>query len=225
MRLGDRIEIQRKYRKLTALELADELGVPPMTLYDWVHGNATPDEDMLNKMKDYFGCSMDYLFGHDNVKYRSAHKEYKNIAQDILNAPNGSELLETINDIFYVGENRMNREFNLTLYMLINLIELALAFAVNFMSRPEDLREPGIHLYKDIIDNMERISDLSVECVEFLIHNVFASVCTNLYELENNEGYRAVLSMRPSEHSLQDLRKSKKEIENIYQKLPRNEYK
>lgn len=60
-------EIARK--GTTKAALAAAVGVHRATLHEWAAGDRDPSVSALAAMADYFGCSMDYLWG------RSDHRE------------------------------------------------------------------------------------------------------------------------------------------------------
>lgn len=54
----------RQESRKTQLELATALGLNRSTYNGYEQGFSEPNTDTLIKLADYFGCSVDYLLGH-----------------------------------------------------------------------------------------------------------------------------------------------------------------
>lgn len=65
IKFGDRLKELRESRKLTQLELANMFNVHKTTISNWEKGKRFPDEEILNKLADYFNISMNYLLGKE----------------------------------------------------------------------------------------------------------------------------------------------------------------
>ena len=63
-----RIRELRKRSGLTLDEFAKELGVSRATLGFWEQGKFQPSHEMLIRLSDIFGVSVDYLLGRETVK-------------------------------------------------------------------------------------------------------------------------------------------------------------
>ncbi len=69
--IGEKIAALRKERHVTQTELAEYLFLVPQTISKWEVGNGTPDIALLPRIADFFGISVDELFGRtalDRVK-------------------------------------------------------------------------------------------------------------------------------------------------------------
>ena len=55
------IEVLRKERGWTQLELAIKLGVTPVTVYNWERGKTEPTASMFRRIAETFGISMDEI--------------------------------------------------------------------------------------------------------------------------------------------------------------------
>jgi transcriptional regulator with XRE-family HTH domain len=64
--LGKRIGEMRRKRGLTQRQLADKLKVSHGRISLYETGDRSPDPEMLNKLADFFGCSVDYLLGRSD---------------------------------------------------------------------------------------------------------------------------------------------------------------
>ncbi len=58
----DNLKALRKSLKMSQQALADELEVSRSTIAMWETDGSEPDHEMLEKLADYFGVSIDYLF-------------------------------------------------------------------------------------------------------------------------------------------------------------------
>lgn len=63
--LGARLKELRDIRGLTQRELAAKLNVSPSTIALYELGKREPDADMLGRLAEFFGVSIDYLLGRD----------------------------------------------------------------------------------------------------------------------------------------------------------------
>lgn len=62
-----RLKELRKAKGLTTTELGEIIGCSNPTITNYERGNRKPDPETLIKLADYFGVSVDYLLGRDNV--------------------------------------------------------------------------------------------------------------------------------------------------------------
>ena len=62
---GDNIKRLRKNKGLKQQEIADILGVKRNTYSDWENGKCKPNYEKLEKIADFFGVSLDWLFGRE----------------------------------------------------------------------------------------------------------------------------------------------------------------
>ena len=60
---GDNIKRLRKNKGLKQQELAEILGIKRNTYSDWENGKCKPNYEKLEKIADFFGVSLDWLFG------------------------------------------------------------------------------------------------------------------------------------------------------------------
>ncbi len=63
---GQRIRELRIDKGLSQVELAAELGFRKQKISDWENGKLEANFDMLVKIADYFGVSIDYLLGRED---------------------------------------------------------------------------------------------------------------------------------------------------------------
>ena len=58
------LKILRKSASLTQRELAEKVGIPKTTYAHYESGRRESPHTTLIKIADFFGCSIDYLLGH-----------------------------------------------------------------------------------------------------------------------------------------------------------------
>ena len=71
MNIGKNIYTLRKEKKVTQAQLAEKLGVSEQAVSKWENDLCAPDVSMFPILADYFGVSIDRLFGY----YMSSHEE------------------------------------------------------------------------------------------------------------------------------------------------------
>ena len=70
----NRIKILRTAREMKQTDLALQLKVGQNTISNWENDRTEPDSASLQKMASIFGCSIDYLLGHDAVTNPDVHR-------------------------------------------------------------------------------------------------------------------------------------------------------
>lgn len=65
--IGEKIAALRKAKNITQTQLAEYLFLVPQTISKWEVGNGTPDVALLPRIADFFGVSMDELFGRSSA--------------------------------------------------------------------------------------------------------------------------------------------------------------
>lgn len=66
--LSERIKSLRKEYGMTQSELGKILGIGKTTISMYENGNSNPDDDLKQKIADYFNVSVDYLLGRSDIK-------------------------------------------------------------------------------------------------------------------------------------------------------------
>lgn len=64
IRIGERIKLLRKQNKITQDELANALGITAQAISRWENCTGDPDIDLLPSIANFFGVSIDELFGY-----------------------------------------------------------------------------------------------------------------------------------------------------------------
>ena len=75
LKLGDKIRMLRRRDGRTQEELAEALGVTGQTVSRWEAGGGYPDMELVPPLANYFGVTIDELFGYDSDRDRRV-KEY-----------------------------------------------------------------------------------------------------------------------------------------------------
>ncbi|WP_026486709.1 helix-turn-helix domain-containing protein [Caldanaerobius polysaccharolyticus] len=96
--LKDRLKELRSERQLTQRELADLLQLSPSTIAMYETGQRMPDPEILQKIADFFGVSVDYLLGRSDIRNpekitqdKLTEKDKKDIAKDLEKMMNDLE--------------------------------------------------------------------------------------------------------------------------------------
>lgn len=64
---AERIKKLRIEKKLTQQELGNKFGLTSTGVSYWESGKAIPSMDMINKLSDFFGVTIDYLIGKRKI--------------------------------------------------------------------------------------------------------------------------------------------------------------
>ena len=86
MKFADKVLDLRKRAGLTQEELAEKLVVSRQAISRWESGTTYPDMEMIPSIANYFGISIDELFGYDNERSQKIDELVKKI--DYMNLQN-----------------------------------------------------------------------------------------------------------------------------------------
>lgn len=64
---AERIKKLRIEKKLTQQELGNKFGLTSTGVSYWESGKAIPSMEMINKLSDFFGVTIDYLIGKNEL--------------------------------------------------------------------------------------------------------------------------------------------------------------
>lgn len=70
MEIGNRIKLLRLERKVTQKDIAEAIGVSPVSVQRFEYGSVRPSLDTLIALADFFDVSIDYLVGRSDVAER-----------------------------------------------------------------------------------------------------------------------------------------------------------
>ncbi|MBO6060827.1 MAG: helix-turn-helix transcriptional regulator [Clostridia bacterium] len=77
--LGERIKALRQRDLRTQEALAAELGVTAQAVSRWEKGNCYPDMELIPSIANYFGVTIDELFGYENERSKKVDALYEKI--------------------------------------------------------------------------------------------------------------------------------------------------
>lgn len=75
MLFGSMIKKLREQKNLKQEDIAKMMNVDRSTVGKWENGSSKPDYEKMIKLADYYGVSVDYLLGREEVETIAAHKE------------------------------------------------------------------------------------------------------------------------------------------------------
>lgn len=81
---GNRIRLLRKENNMTQMELCNAIGIKRSVLTKYELEQVEPGLEVINKLCDFWGVSIDYLVGRSNIRYSKFSSE-KEIIKDFLN--------------------------------------------------------------------------------------------------------------------------------------------
>ncbi|QHQ61263.1 helix-turn-helix domain-containing protein [Anaerocolumna sedimenticola] len=70
MDIGKKIRNLRQQKNIPQNDLAQILGVSKSTMSNYERNYSTPDPDILVKLAEYFGVSVDYLFDYEDSRHK-----------------------------------------------------------------------------------------------------------------------------------------------------------
>ncbi len=85
--LGKRIKKLRENKNLNQLEFSKILNISNTTLSQYEAGNRTPNDEIKEKVADYFNVSVDYLLGRSK-KFNSEAENSKIVKSNSLDVSN-----------------------------------------------------------------------------------------------------------------------------------------
>jgi len=143
MNIGINIYTLRKEKKITQAQLAEKLGVSEQAISKWENNQCAPDVSLFPIIADYFGVSIDRLFGYHMNSYAEE-------VQAIMKAADNSKDTYKEIEILTKGLERYPNSPDL---------KIALAFSlsmVNRISKNENERkraiEKAVQLCTEVVD-------------------------------------------------------------------------
>jgi len=131
MSIGTNIYMLRKSKKITQGELAEKLGVSEQAVSKWENDVCAPDVSLFPIMADYFGVSIDRLFGFHLNSYEAEVKEIIKAADDSHDTYKEIEIISA-------GLERYPNSPDLKIYLAFSLS------MVNRMSKDEKERKNAV---------------------------------------------------------------------------------
>ncbi|MEK6452577.1 helix-turn-helix transcriptional regulator [Caldifermentibacillus hisashii] len=126
MNYGERLKRLREDKKLSQQQLADRLNINRSTYARYELGQTQPDYETLQRLADFYGVSVDYLFGRENKKNlpeltakdeRDIAKRMEKLKKDLMNGeglsfrgePMSPEAIESVLDAIEFAERQATR--------------------------------------------------------------------------------------------------------------------
>lgn len=93
MQIGINIYTLRKEKKITQAQLAEKLGVSEQSVSKWENNQCAPDVSLFPIIADYFGVSIDRLFGYHMNSYADEVKAIMKAADDSMDTYKEIEII------------------------------------------------------------------------------------------------------------------------------------
>lgn len=122
MSIRTNIYTLRKEKKITQAQLAEKLGVSEQSISKWENNQCAPDVSLFPIIADYFGVSIDRLFGYHTSSYDTEVKEILKKSDDSM---------DTYKEIEIISEG-------LKKYPNSPDLKVALAFSLSMVNRISD---------------------------------------------------------------------------------------
>ena len=143
MSIGTNIYTLRKEKKITQAQLAEKLGVSEQAVSKWENEQCAPDVSLFPIIADYFGVSIDRLFGYHMNSYADEVKAIMKAADDSMGT---YEEIEIISE----GLKKYPNSPDLKIYLAFSLS------MVNRMSKDENEKkeavQKAIKLCTEVVD-------------------------------------------------------------------------
>lgn len=81
---GETLKNLRLEKELNQVEFAKIFNIAKGTVSNWENNNRFPDKEMLNKIADFFGVSVDYLLGRTEQKPLNKNSKFELTERDKL---------------------------------------------------------------------------------------------------------------------------------------------
>lgn len=85
--INEQIKKLRKQMKLTQTQLAEKLNVSQSTVASWENGTRRPDLDLLPVIADFFGVSVNDIYGRESQQADNIDDEVMAIRDRLRNDP------------------------------------------------------------------------------------------------------------------------------------------
>ncbi len=101
-------------KDMTQRELAERIGVTEVTISRYINGERKPRIDIIGKIAEVFGVSIDYLLGYSNIRnpynnVKSNDQQNKNNEDDELMSEEDLYVIEQFKE-FLKQQRRMKRK-------------------------------------------------------------------------------------------------------------------
>lgn len=143
MNIGTNIYMLRKEKKITQTQLAEKLGVSEQAISKWENDQCAPDVSLFPIIAEFFGVSIDRIFGYHMNSYADEVKAIIKAADDSMDTCKEIEIISN-------GLKKYPNSPDLKIYLAFSLS------MVNRMSKDDDERnkaiKKAIQLCNEVVD-------------------------------------------------------------------------
>jgi transcriptional regulator with XRE-family HTH domain len=186
MDFGQRLKFLREEKKITQDELAAKIGVGRPTIAGYETKGKQPSFEILEKLADYFGVSIDYLLGRTNdLNYKNLVfdndialliKHYKSLPDDM------AKLMTSLVDKFYLIINKDVRSHNK------DTLEIYEAILNTILELRRSIKDFAVAKYDlSIVDSLTGIIEVQAKYKNDM--NLLIDKLVQVY-LESNEEFK-----------------------------------
>ncbi len=165
MNIGTNIYTLRKEKKITQAQLAENLGVSEQAISKWENNQCAPDVSLFPIIADYFGVSIDRLFGYHTSSYTDEVEAIMKAADDSMNTYKEIEIISE-------GLKKYPNSPDLKIYLAFSLSML------NRMSKDEkekhDAIEKAIKVCKEVVNSCGDIEQ--VDCALNMLRRIYCEI-------------------------------------------------
>ncbi len=151
MNIGTNIYVLRKEKKITQAQLAEKLGVSEQAVSKWENNQCAPDVSLFPIIAEFFGVSIDRLFGYHTSSYNDEVEVIMKTADDSMDT---YREIEIINE----GLKKYPNSPELKIYLAFSLS------MVNRISKDEKERkaaiEKAIKVCKEVVNTCGNIKQV-----------------------------------------------------------------
>lgn len=123
LQLGEKIKALRKSRNITQENLASVLGITAQAVSRWELGSAYPDVEMIPSLANYFGVSIDELFGCECERNKKIDKIIARVGEFGIKARGDGKWVEECLAILREGLAEFPQNERLTITLAETLYE------------------------------------------------------------------------------------------------------
>ena len=143
MNIGTNIYTLRKEKKITQAQLAEKLGVSEQAVSKWENDQCAPDVSLFPIIAEFFGVSIDRLFGYHTSSYNDDVEAIMKAADDSMNTYKEIEIISE-------GLKKYPNSPDLKIYLAFSLS------MVNRMSKDEkekhDAIEKAVKVCEEVVN-------------------------------------------------------------------------
>ena len=151
MNIGTNIYTLRKEKKMTQAQLAEKLGVSEQAISKWENDQCAPDVSLFPLIAEFFGVSIDRLFGYHTSSYTDEVEAIMKAADDSMNTYKEIEIISE-------GLKKYPNSPDLKIYLAFSLS------MVNRMSKDATERkeaiEKAIKVCKEVVNTCGDITQV-----------------------------------------------------------------